>query len=226
MLCKPEGIRRRAVQLVVPKPLAALGDCRNVTRRNPPEAVIRFARFLEPFGAVAKDPSVVGGVGKTAQRLERLPDGHIDDDKRVVAVGDIRGVARFRLQAPEEAGSLVGERVYWFELGDELGDLRIIEGRDKPGNVDLSEMIGHGGLEGCPIHAQSYIRKSPPGFLLLRNRVPARNSDSSFCQREFGPAVGMSLVVAFRAHVRICGTQVQEPKPVVDVNLGETRIAR
>jgi hypothetical protein len=75
-----------------------------------------------------------------------------------------------------------------------------------------------------------------PNFLLLCDSVPAAleappvehdtpNADGFFCQCEFGPAIGMPLVVAFRAHVRIRATLVPEPKPIVDVNLCETRIA-
>lgn len=35
----------------------------------------------------------------------------------------------------------------------------------------------------------------------------------------------MPLMVALGARVRICGTQVQKPKPVIDVDLSETSVA-
>src|SRR5579864_4115160 len=43
-------------------------------------------------------------------------------------------------------------------------------------------------------------------------------------QVEFGPAIRMSLMVAIRTHVRVCGTQVQKTKPVIDMNLSEASI--
>jgi hypothetical protein len=50
-------------------------------------------QLLKPFGAVAKHFCVIGLVGVGAQRLEGLPDRHIDDDEGIMVVSDVRGVA-------------------------------------------------------------------------------------------------------------------------------------
>ena len=88
--------------LVVFEPLAALGDRRNVPRRDPPETIVGLVHLLKPLGAVAKDAGVVGFAGEEAKRLDRLPNGHVDDDEGIVAVGHVRSVARCRLQPPQE----------------------------------------------------------------------------------------------------------------------------
>ena len=67
--------------LVMLQALAAFGNRGNVARGDPPEAIIRLVHLLEPFGAVAKDAGMVGFVSEIAQGLDRLPNGHIDDDE-------------------------------------------------------------------------------------------------------------------------------------------------
>jgi len=59
-----------------PGTLAALGDRRNVTRWNPPQAVIRLGHPLEPFGAVA--PQLRDDVREHARR--DVFNEMIDDD--------------------------------------------------------------------------------------------------------------------------------------------------
>jgi len=52
---KPERIRCRTVGLIVFETLAPFRNRWNVTRRNPPEAVVRFIHRLEPLGAFAEN---------------------------------------------------------------------------------------------------------------------------------------------------------------------------
>src|SRR5437762_848081 len=148
VLRKPEGIWRSAMLLVVIEPLAALGDRGNVARRDPPKAVAGLVHFLEPFGAVTKNASVIGLVREIAQSFERFPNGHIDDDEGIVAVRDVRGVARFGLQTPHKTGGLVREGVDGFELSNKFGDSGIVDGRDKPSDVDLGQIAVHGDSSG------------------------------------------------------------------------------
>lgn len=145
MLRKPEGIRRSTVPLVMVEALATFGDRRNVADGNPPKAIDGLVHFLEPFGAIAKDAGVLGFVGEVAQRLKRLPDGHIEEDGSVLGtIDDVRGVARSGLQAPDETEGAVGERVDGIELSDEFGDLGIVDGSKKTPDVNLREMVAHG----------------------------------------------------------------------------------
>ena len=58
-------------------------------------------------------------------------------------------------------------RVDRFELGDELSDLRIVDGSDKPGDVDLRKVMGHAGLQDAS-SARKVTRKiAPTGILTL-----------------------------------------------------------
>src|ERR1700674_1053974 len=95
--------------LVVFQPLAALGDRGNVAGRDPPETVAWLVHLFEPFRAVAKYLGVIRLVSEIAQRLDRFPERHIDDHERIVVVGDVGGISRFRLEPPDKAGSLVGK---------------------------------------------------------------------------------------------------------------------
>jgi len=70
---------------------------------------------------------VIRLVGEIAQRCDRFPDRHIDDHERIIVVDDVGGVARFRREPPDKAGSLVGKSVDGLELRDEFGDLRIVQ---------------------------------------------------------------------------------------------------
>jgi len=132
--------------LVVFQPLAAVRDRGDVAGGNPPETITGLIHLFEPLGAVAKYLGVIRLVSEIAQRLDRFPDRHIDDHERIVVVGDVGGVARFRLEPPDKAGSLVGKSVDGLELRDEFGDLRIIQRSEETRYVDLGEIVAHSGF--------------------------------------------------------------------------------
>lgn len=161
------------------KALAAFGDGGNVTCRNPPEAVNGLVHFFEPLGAVAQDSGMVGPVDVVAKRFEGLPDGHVEQNGSILrVVDDVRGIAGRGLQAPEEAGSIVGESVNRVELSDKFGDLGIVDGSEKTPNVNLRKVIGHGALEDASFALTVAPQKSAPdsrhsGLL----RKAARKSD-------------------------------------------------
>src|SRR5467141_3030046 len=106
VLGKPERVRSCAMFLVVFQPLAAVRDRGDVAGGNPPETITGLIHLFEPLGAVAKYLGVIRLVSEIAQRLDRFPDRHIDDHERIVVVGDVGGVARFRLEPPDKAGAL------------------------------------------------------------------------------------------------------------------------
>jgi len=145
-LGEPEGVRRRTVLLVALQTLAALRDARDVAGGNPPETVVRLVHFFKPLGAIAKSLDVSGRVDVVAQRFDGGPDRHVDDDEGIVVVGELGGVSRSRLQAPDKTGSRIRESVDGIELGDKAGDLGIVQRCDETADVDLSEMEIHGGI--------------------------------------------------------------------------------
>ena len=74
--------------LVVFEPLAALGDRRNVPRRDPPETIVGLVHLLKPLGAVAKDAGVVGFAGEEAKRrMEAAHSGDLSSWQAVHAFG-------------------------------------------------------------------------------------------------------------------------------------------
>jgi hypothetical protein len=54
---------------------------------------------------------------------------------------DHRGVPVLGLQPPREARRLVSTGIGRVECRHEVGENRIIEGREKPGDIDLSELV-------------------------------------------------------------------------------------
>src|SRR6266513_1464835 len=58
---------------------------------------------------------------------------------------NVRGVAGFRLQPPDESQSFVRERIDRLKLRDEFSDLRIVERSNQAGNIELREMVVHSG---------------------------------------------------------------------------------
>ena len=137
VLGKPERVWGCAMFLVVFQPLTALGDGGDVADWDPPEAVAGLVHLFEPLRAVAKYLGVIRLVSEIAQRSDRFPDRQVDDHERIVVVGDVGGVARFRLEPPDKAGSLVGKSVDGLELRDEFGDLRILQRSEETRYVDL-----------------------------------------------------------------------------------------
>ena len=60
-------------------------------------------------------------VDEGAQRLDRLPDRHVDDQAVVAEGADGGGVAVLGLEAPDEARARVGDGVDRREGRDEVG---------------------------------------------------------------------------------------------------------
>src|SRR4051812_38267816 len=104
-------MRRRTVLLQVLQTLPRLADGWNVSHWNPPQHEDRALDRLEPLLAVAQWPDVRASIDELLQRGKRLPHGHVDGHALVVVRADRGGIAVFRLQAPDESGTLVGQRI-------------------------------------------------------------------------------------------------------------------
>src|SRR3546814_7220602 len=97
-------------------------------------------RLLEPLPALRHHLQVVGAIDIGEQRIEIFPDRHVDDEVGVVGHLEIGGVAAVTLQAPDEAGTPVGEGVDVVETRDEAGQTWIVERRQRALDVDLHQM--------------------------------------------------------------------------------------
>src|SRR3546814_17708714 len=97
--------------------------------------------------------------------LFRSPDRHVDDEVGVVGHLDIGGVAAVTLQAPDEAGTPVGQGVDVVETRDEAGQPWIVERRQGAPDVDLRLMQ--------PLHRR--LRHAVAGARLQIERAPCRD---------------------------------------------------
>src|SRR5260370_8251324 len=112
--------------VVVLEPLAALGHGGDVAGWGPPEAVAGLVHLFEPLGTITDYLRVIRIVGETVQRLDGLPDGHVDDHERIVVESDVGGIARFQLEPPDKARRLVGKSISGSELAAESRNLRSV----------------------------------------------------------------------------------------------------
>ena len=129
---------------VVLEAFAAFSDGGHVADGDPPEAIAGLFELGEPLGTIAEHAKMVRAVGEVAEGLQRLPDGHVDEEEGVVAVGDVRGVAGSRLQAPDEPEGTVGDGVDGIEESDEVGHARIVHREEHASQIDLGEVVRHG----------------------------------------------------------------------------------
>ena len=103
-----------------------LRDGRTMPGGHPPHRHVAFAHDLEPLAPAAKDRDVRGLVDVRGERLDRLPDRHVQEDVQAELLEDPkRGrVALFGLKAPDEARAVIGDRVDRVKPGGEVGDER------------------------------------------------------------------------------------------------------
>src|SRR5438093_1261909 len=132
--------RRRAVATQPLQPIDGLIDRRDVPGRNPPQHEMRLGEALEPLGAATQDARVGGGVGERPEALDRLPDGHVQEQQLVVEGVDARRVAGVGLEAPQEPGAPIGERVDRLQVRHEVGDLRSVDRCHHPPDVQLGQV--------------------------------------------------------------------------------------
>jgi hypothetical protein len=76
------------------------------------------------------------------RRLDRLPNGHMEEDTIVVRIRPkIGGVPFVRLKPPNEARTLMSKRVEFIQPVHEAGHDGIVEWRLEPSHVDLGYVI-------------------------------------------------------------------------------------
>jgi hypothetical protein len=92
---------------------------------------VRLIHFLEPTRAIPEHAGVFRFVNVIAKRLDRLPDGHVDDHQWVVAVDNVRRVSGSRLEPPDKPGRAVCKGVDGVKLGYKIGNFRIVNRRGK-----------------------------------------------------------------------------------------------
>src|SRR5580704_4128920 len=92
--------------------------------------------------SLAEQLGVHGAIDVILQRFDRLPHRHVQENTVVVWVRpEVSGVACISLQAPDEAGSAVSERVDFLEPIHEAGHDRAVEWSFDTADVDLREMV-------------------------------------------------------------------------------------
>jgi hypothetical protein len=110
-----------------------------VARVDPPEHHEQLHHLLEPLAPAAQHVEVRSvGVDERAQRLERLPHGHVQHQAVVVEGAVLGGVALLALEPPDEAGRGVRGGVHRVEGVHELLHHRPIERPARDADVELS----------------------------------------------------------------------------------------
>ena len=69
-----------------------------------------------------------------------MPHGHVHDHERIVVEDNIRRVPGVRFQTPNKTWGTLGQRIDLFQLIDEIGDLRVINGSQKPPDINLRQV--------------------------------------------------------------------------------------
>src|SRR5215470_3544647 len=98
-----EGVFGRTVPSEMVEALDRLLDRRSVPGRHPPHYEIGSFGFFEPLAAPPIEALVHGLPDVALQRLDALPDRHVDGDTRIIVRAKARGIAAFVLQTPHEA---------------------------------------------------------------------------------------------------------------------------
>ena len=115
---------------------------------------------LEPGFAPTHHLGVGAPIDEIEQRVDGLPDRHVDDHHRVVEGAEIGGITALVLKPPNEAGGSIGARIDRIQAGDESGHGRMIERMMHPRDVDLGDLhlVGHDRCfrQGWRIHSRRY----------------------------------------------------------------------
>jgi hypothetical protein len=148
---------------------AAFSDRRPVPHRHPPQAVHGFVRHHEPLGSIAKKSNMLRPAREISQSRQRLPHGHVHDHEWIIVVSDIRRVPRLRPQTPHKSRA-IRQRINRLQSRDKLRNRRIVERRNQPANIDLSQIVAQSPPPAC------CARRSPrtSALALIVNARPKR----------------------------------------------------
>jgi hypothetical protein len=150
VLLERERVRGRPVRAHVLHPVFGLGHGGDVPARYPPQGRVRVPHPLVPLPAPSQHREVGVAEHVRGQRLDRLPDGHVDQnaaagpDPVLLEAADGEGVPVLGLHPPEESGRRIRDRVHRVKRRHEVRDQRTVDRREQPSNVDLREHIVHG----------------------------------------------------------------------------------
>src|SRR5262245_27088656 len=137
----PECVVARTVVLEMVETFHRLCDRGTVAVRHPPHHEVRPLELLEPFVPAAVEPLVHGLPDVFLERLDVLPDRHVDGDARIVRVRPrIRRIAAVVLVAPDETRTALGESVDGREIVHEVRHARIIDLVAQPPDVELRKV--------------------------------------------------------------------------------------
>src|SRR2546423_236262 len=145
-----EDVVARPVLLQVPQPRLGLVDRRHLVLGDPPEHIAPLPLVLEPHAPLAQHPGVGRPVGELLQRLDRLPDREVEDDRLVLEDAHRGRVAAVVLEPPDEALGLVGEGVHHREALDELAHDRVVERPHFLRDVELGYVHAARRVSGAP----------------------------------------------------------------------------
>src|SRR6266511_3953053 len=120
--------------------IQGLGDCRDVSERDPPQDEDGALDRFEPLLPIAKWPNVCAPVDELLERFEGFPHGHVDGHALVGERSDRHGIAVFGLESPHEPWTAVGQRIDGVQLGAEALHDRIFERRSNSPDVRLRQM--------------------------------------------------------------------------------------
>src|SRR5262249_54524265 len=121
--------------------LLPLIDRGNAPRLDPPKNQCGPGMRLEPLPSAAEHGDVLAAIDVLVEGLDRFPNRHVEQDPLVVERANAGGIAIVSLEAPDEAGAPVGQRIDAVELRHETSHERIVESRSHAGDVGLSEVM-------------------------------------------------------------------------------------
>src|SRR5262249_22312627 len=125
----------RAVHVEVSQPLLRFLNAWYVTHRNPPEREICSSEFLEPQLPLPEHFRMTGSVDVVSECLDRLPDRHIEKNPLVFKGAKVHSVSFSCLQAPDKAGTSIGECIEFVQPSHEPLHNLIVERRPDLTNV-------------------------------------------------------------------------------------------
>ena len=140
MLLEGEGKGRGPVRPQMIEPGQRLFGRRELAHRHPPQDLIGILWPLKPLTPAHHEAGMGRAIDEFEQRLDRLPDRHVDEKIRVGGGEDLGGVATVALEAPDKTGRLLGKRVDAVERRHEIGQMRAVGRRDDAPDIELREM--------------------------------------------------------------------------------------
>jgi hypothetical protein len=147
-MAKGERVGRRSVRPQIFETFDAFCDGWKRSHRYPPQGNDDISHALEPLPPPTEVPGVIRPIDIVAERLDRLPDRHVDEDRVVLVRPDRGGVPVLGHQTPDKSGTLLRQRIDLVEGRHEFGDDRVIGRCPQAPDIDLGKVecprtLGH-----------------------------------------------------------------------------------